>query len=197
MDQRRDPIEGVFADFAGRFGLSRPAGQCFAAIWRAAAAPCADDLVARLGLSRSNVSTALKELRLWGLVTVLRAPGDRKEYFAAPGDPWQILGLLLAERARRDIAPARDRLAALDGDARAAVALPLAGRPCRASGRPHRSQASPGVASPERWQPLTWTASLQAMPGHAAHTLPAFRSSGSTLQLLSLKREATAHRPAT
>lgn len=120
MDETRDPIEGVFADFAGRFGLSRPAGQCFAAIWRAAAAPCADDLVARLGLSRSNVSTALKELRLWGLVTVLRAPGDRKEYFSAPGDPWQILGLLLAERARRDIAPARDRLAVLEGDARAA-----------------------------------------------------------------------------
>lgn len=120
MDEMRDPVEGVFADFAGRFGLSRPAGQCFAAIWRAAAAPCADDLVARLGLSRSNVSTALKELRLWGLVTVLRAPGDRKEYFAAPADPWQILALLLAERARRDIAPARDRLAVLDGDARAA-----------------------------------------------------------------------------
>ena len=120
MAEAQDPIAGIFADFAGRFGLSRPAGQCFAAIWRAAVAPCADDLVARLGISRSNVSTALKELRHWGLVTVLRAPGDRKEYLAAPGDPWQILAILLAERARRDIAPARDRLAALADDSRAA-----------------------------------------------------------------------------
>ena len=119
MNATRDGIETVFAEFAGRFGLSRPAGQCFAAIWRSASAPCADDLVAQVGISRSNVSTALKELRLWGLVSVLRAPGDRKEYFSAPADPWQILGTLLAERARRDIAPARDRLAALGDDPRA------------------------------------------------------------------------------
>lgn len=120
MDDTRDPIEAVFAEFAGRFGLSRPAGQCFAAIWRSAEAPCADDLVTRVGISRSNVSTALKELRLWGLVSVLRAPGDRKEYFTALADPWQILGTLMAERARRDIAPARDRLEALEEDPRAA-----------------------------------------------------------------------------
>jgi len=119
MDVTHDGIETVFAEFAGRFGLSRPAGQCFAAIWRSASAPCADDLVDQVGISRSNVSTALKELRLWGLVSVLRAPGDRKEYFSAPSDPWQILATLLAERARRDIAPARDRLAALGDDPRA------------------------------------------------------------------------------
>lgn len=120
MQDSRDPIEGVFAEFAGRFGLSRPAGQCFAAIWRSAEAPCADDLVRQVGISRSNVSTALKELRHWGLVGVLRAPGDRKEYFTAPADPWALLGTLMAERARRDIAPARDRLEAMADDPRAA-----------------------------------------------------------------------------
>ena len=120
MNDSRDPIDSVFAEFAVRFGLSRPAGQCFAAIWRSAEAPCADDLVTLVGISRSNVSTALKELRMWGLVAVLRAPGDRKEYFTAPADPWQILGTLLAERARRDLAPARDRLEALADDPRAA-----------------------------------------------------------------------------
>ncbi|MEZ5885489.1 MAG: MarR family transcriptional regulator [Paracoccaceae bacterium] len=100
----------LFADIADAFGLSRPAGQCFAAIWRAAQPPCADDLVAGLGLARSNVSTALKDLRGAGLVSVARTPGDRKEYFTAPVDPWELLRLLAAHRQRSLILPLLDRL---------------------------------------------------------------------------------------
>ena len=56
------PVEfaEAFSDAALLLGLSRPAGQCFAAIWRAAQAPCADDLTEGLGLSRSNVSSAAR-----------------------------------------------------------------------------------------------------------------------------------------
>ena len=100
----------VFADVAVENGLSRPAGQCFSAIWRAAQAPCADDLVTGLGLSRSNISTALKDLRAWGLISIARTPGDRKEYFTAPTDPWEVMRLILAARQRQVIGPLLDRL---------------------------------------------------------------------------------------
>lgn len=104
----------LFAEIAPRFGLSRPAGLCLGAIWRAAEAPSADDLVTSLGISRSNVSTALKELRGWGLIEVTRAFGTRRELFLAPSDPWALARQLIAERQRRDIAPVIDRLAALE-----------------------------------------------------------------------------------
>jgi DNA-binding transcriptional regulator GbsR (MarR family) len=110
-------LSDIFADAAETFGMSRPAGQCFAAIWRAAQAPCADDLVASLGLSRSNVSTALKELRGWGLVGVARTPGDRKEYFTAPADPWEVLRLLMAARHRQLVAPLLDRMVVAEAQA--------------------------------------------------------------------------------
>jgi DNA-binding transcriptional regulator GbsR (MarR family) len=100
----------IFTDVAVEIGLSRPAGQCFSGIWRAAQSPCADDLVAMLGLSRSNVSTALKELRAWGLISIARTPGNRKEYFTAPADPWEVMRLVLAARQRQVIAPLLDRL---------------------------------------------------------------------------------------
>jgi DNA-binding transcriptional regulator GbsR (MarR family) len=121
------PVEfaEAFSDAALLLGLSRPAGQCFAAIWRAAQAPCADDLTEGLGLSRSNVSTALKELRDWGLISRVRAPGDRKEYFAADPDAWVILGTMLSAFQRRSLSPAVDRVFAAEaesgGDARAAA----------------------------------------------------------------------------
>jgi DNA-binding transcriptional regulator GbsR (MarR family) len=115
----------AFSDMAQLLGLSRPAGLCFSAVWRAALAPCADDLTGNLGLSRSNVSTALKELRDWGLISRVRAPGDRKEYFAADPDPWVIVSTMIAAFQRRALSPALDRLfaaeAASGDDARAAA----------------------------------------------------------------------------
>lgn len=135
------PQEGIvqiFAEIAPRFGLSRPAGQCLAAIWRAAQAPSADDLVAGLGLSRSNVSVALKELRAQGLVQVARSPGSRKDYFVADSDPWALLHCLLAERYRRDLAPLAERLDALaqeGSDPRAAALADAAQTGARWIGR--------------------------------------------------------------
>lgn len=121
----------AFSELAQLLGLTRPAGLCFAAIWRAAQAPCADDLTGMLGLSRSNVSTALKELRDWNLISRVRAPGDRKEYFAAEPDAWAILSTMLAAFQRRSLAPAVERLLAAEsdsgGDARAAAFHAAAG----------------------------------------------------------------------
>ncbi|WP_376871525.1 GbsR/MarR family transcriptional regulator [Albirhodobacter sp. R86504] len=103
-------IAAIFADLAQKFGLSRPAGFCFAAIWRAAMAPTADDLTQICGLSRSGVSVALKELRAWGLVDVARSPGNRRDFFVAPADPWEVARRIIAERQRRDLAPVFERL---------------------------------------------------------------------------------------
>ncbi len=126
----------IFADVADETGLSRPAGQCFSAIWRAAQSPCADDLVTQLGLSRSNISTALKELRAWGLISIARTPGDRKEYFTAPADPWEVMRLLLAARQRQVIAPLLDRLLMAEAqveDARIAALHAVMSRMARAA----------------------------------------------------------------
>lgn len=81
-----------------------------------ASPPCADDLAATLGLSRSNVSTALRELRGWGSISRVGAPGDRKDYFTAPADPSAIVRLLLSGRQRRAIAPAPDQLLTADAE---------------------------------------------------------------------------------
>lgn len=103
----------LFADLASAFGLSRAAGQCLAAIWRATEAPSAEDLATGLGLSRSNVSVALKELRQAGLVQVTRTPGLRRDFFTADPNPWALLRAGLVERHRREIAPLIDRMATL------------------------------------------------------------------------------------
>lgn len=116
MPTAEQTLTATFAELAQAIGLSRPAGLCFSVIWRAAAPPCADDLSAALGLSRSNISTALKELRSWGLINVARAPGDRKEYFTAPTDPAELLTIVTRARQRLIYAPLLDRLLQAEAD---------------------------------------------------------------------------------
>ncbi|MFD2173181.1 GbsR/MarR family transcriptional regulator [Rhodobacter lacus] len=106
-------VTALFSDLATRFGFSRAAGACLGTIWRAAQAPSAEDLCTALGLSRSNVSVALKELRQAGLVQVARAPGTRRDFYVADPDPWALLRAALADRHRREIAPLTARLASL------------------------------------------------------------------------------------
>lgn len=105
-----DSLSEAIGDLATTIGLTRPAGQCFALIWRAAEPPCADDLVARLGLSRSNVSTALKELRTWGLVKARRGPGERRDGYTAPSDPRDLVRIILAARRQMILVPFAERL---------------------------------------------------------------------------------------
>lgn len=117
-------IADLFGEIAPRFGLSRAAGQCFAAIWRAAQAPSADDLVQSLGLSRSNVSVAVRDLRDIGLVRTARSPGSRKDYLVADADPWTIIRTLMIARERRDLSPLLDGLRGMDqGDSRVAALI--------------------------------------------------------------------------
>jgi DNA-binding transcriptional regulator GbsR (MarR family) len=55
--------------------------------------------------ARSNVSMGLKELQAWRLVRLRHLPGDRREYFDAPEDVWDIFRVLAEERRRREIEP--------------------------------------------------------------------------------------------
>lgn len=105
-----DSLREALGDLATTIGLSRPAGQCFAMIWRAQEPPCADDLVERLGLSRSNVSTALKELRTWGLVKARRGPGERRDVYTSPSDPRDVVRIIIAARRQMILVPFAERL---------------------------------------------------------------------------------------
>ena len=124
-----ESLAEICARAAVEMGFSRAAGHIFGTVFGAPAALTADDLCKALNLSRSNVSTALKELRLSGLVVVIRIKGDRKEYFSVPDDPWTIVSRLLNARRHRLIDPLVQELArAVDaGDARAGGLLAAVG----------------------------------------------------------------------
>ena len=94
-----------FGEMGSRWGINRTVGQMYALIFLSPQALNADEIAEALEFSRSNVSMGLKELQSWRLVTLLHRPGDRREYFEAPSDVWEIFRVLAEERRRREIEP--------------------------------------------------------------------------------------------
>jgi DNA-binding transcriptional regulator GbsR (MarR family) len=94
-----------FGEMGSRWGINRTVGQIYALIFVAPQPLNADDIAEQLEFSRSNVSMGLKELQAWRLVRMRHSPGDRREYFEAPTDAWEIFRTLAEERRRREIEP--------------------------------------------------------------------------------------------
>ena len=94
-----------FGEMGSRWGINRTVGQIYALIFVSREALHADDIAEALEFSRSNVSMGLKELQAWRLVRLRHQSGDRREYFDAPTDAWEIFRTLAEERRRREIEP--------------------------------------------------------------------------------------------
>jgi len=94
-----------FGEMGSKWGVNRTVGQIYALIFISERPLNADEIADMLEFSRSNVSMGLKELQAWRLVQLRHHPGDRREYFEAPADVWEIFRALAEERRRREIEP--------------------------------------------------------------------------------------------
>ncbi|WP_086933795.1 GbsR/MarR family transcriptional regulator [Agarilytica rhodophyticola] len=94
-----------FGEMGSRWGINRTVGQLFALLVIHEEPLNAEELGAALSISRGNVSMGLKELQSWRLVKPYHVPGDRKEYYSAVGDVWDMGIKVLEERRKREIDP--------------------------------------------------------------------------------------------
>ncbi|WP_280190936.1 GbsR/MarR family transcriptional regulator [Delftia sp. PS-11] len=101
-----------FGEMGSRWGINRTVGQIYALLFLSPEPLNADQIAETLEFSRSNVSMGLKELQAWRLVQLRHQPGDRREYFEAPQDVWEIFRRLAEERRRREIEPTQSMLRA-------------------------------------------------------------------------------------
>ncbi|MEO1694690.1 MAG: GbsR/MarR family transcriptional regulator [Pseudomonadota bacterium] len=99
-----------FGEMGSRWGINRTVGQIYAVLFLSHAPLNADDIVGRVGVSRSNVSMGLKELQSWDLVRLQHKPNDRRDYFSTPDDLWQIVRTLVDQRKKREIDPTLTKL---------------------------------------------------------------------------------------
>src|SRR5215470_3598761 len=88
-----------------RWGINRSVAQIHALLYLAPQPVHADEIAETLGIARSNVSVGLKELVSWELVQVTHTLGDRRDFFVAQQDPWEVIRMIVEGRKRREIDP--------------------------------------------------------------------------------------------
>jgi DNA-binding transcriptional regulator GbsR (MarR family) len=95
-----------WGEMGSRWGINRSVAQVQALLYVSQRPLHAEEIAATLGLARSNVSTALRELQGWGLARIVHLPGDRRDHFATLNDVWEMFQAIVAERKRRELDPA-------------------------------------------------------------------------------------------
>ena len=94
-----------WGEMGSRWGMNRSVAQIHALLFLSEQPLNADEIAETLGIARSNISTGLKELLAWDLVHVTHVLGDRRDFFAAQKDTWEVIRAIMDGRKRREIDP--------------------------------------------------------------------------------------------
>jgi len=94
-----------WGEMGARWGVNRTVAQVHALLFVSREPLHAEAIAETLSVARSNVSTSLRELQAWGIVRVVHVLGDRRDYFEAVKDVWEMFQLILEGRKRREVDP--------------------------------------------------------------------------------------------
>lgn len=101
-----------WGEMGQRWGVNRSQAQIHALLHLSPRPMPADEIADTLGVARSNVSTALRELQGWRIVKVVRELGDRRDHFTSVDDLVELASNIAEERRAREFAPTIERVRA-------------------------------------------------------------------------------------
>ncbi len=87
------------------WGVNRSVAQVHALLFIAEKPLTAEDIAERLGIARSNVSNSLKELQTWSLIRRVQTLGDRRDFFEAEADMFEMVRRIAVGRKARELDP--------------------------------------------------------------------------------------------
>jgi len=94
-----------WGEMGTRWGVNRTVAQVHALLFVSPEPLHAEAISEALSVARSNVSTSLRELHAWGVVRVVHVLGDRREYFEAVKDVWEMFQFIIEQRKQREVDP--------------------------------------------------------------------------------------------
>jgi DNA-binding transcriptional regulator GbsR (MarR family) len=109
----------AWGKLGSEWGINRTMAQVHALLLVTPDALTTEEIMEQLSISRGNANMTLRDLMGWGLVEKQLKPGERKEYFFADKDTWNIARQVAKERRKRELDPVikiLDELSKVEGD---------------------------------------------------------------------------------
>jgi DNA-binding transcriptional regulator GbsR (MarR family) len=85
------------------FGFSDVMGRLYGTLLLNPEPLSLDDLADSLEISKGSVSMNMQALERWGMAKEVWMRGERKKYYAAESDLWQVIRNVLGSRERREV----------------------------------------------------------------------------------------------
>lgn len=95
----------AWGKLGSEWGINRTMAQVHALLLVSPEALTTEEIMEALSISRGNASMTLRDLIDWGLVEKQHRPGERKEYFLADKNTWNIARQVAKERKKRELDP--------------------------------------------------------------------------------------------
>jgi DNA-binding transcriptional regulator GbsR (MarR family) len=95
----------AWGKLGSEWGINRTMAQVHALLLVSPGALTTEEIMEQLSISRGNANMTLRDLIGWGLIEKQHRPGERKEYFFAEKDVWQIAKQVAQERKKRELDP--------------------------------------------------------------------------------------------
>lgn len=97
-------LDGL-GQLAEYFGFSKVMGQLYGSLLMSPRPLCLDDMMELLSISKASVSMNMRTLEHMGMVRQVwvRGRGDRRKFYEAETDFWQIISNILSGREMRDV----------------------------------------------------------------------------------------------
>lgn len=100
----------LWGEMASAWGINKTMAQIHALLYAESEPLDTDTIMKQLNISRGNANMNLRNLVQWQLITKVHFEGQRKDFYTAEKDVWNIVALLINERQQREIEPIHQNL---------------------------------------------------------------------------------------
>lgn len=95
----------TWGSLATSWGINRTMAQVHALLLVSNRPMSTEDIMNELQISRGNANMNVRALIDWGIVQKEHIVGERKEFFSAEKDVWELFKQITKERKKREIEP--------------------------------------------------------------------------------------------
>ncbi len=119
LEEGKEKFIQSWGALGSSWGINRTMAQIHALLLISPTAWSADEIMEELKISRGNANMNIRALIDWRLVYKELKPGERKEYFVAEKDMWEVVRNIIIQRKKRELEPmlrVLDELSSVEND---------------------------------------------------------------------------------
>ena len=105
LDEAKLKYIHTWGSLATSWGINKTMAQVHALLMVSIKPLSTEDIMSELQISRGNVNMNVRALIDWGIVQKEYVVGERKEFFVAEKDVWELFKQITKERKKREIEP--------------------------------------------------------------------------------------------